>query len=104
MENPWISWEVSAIFFNPSNAETTSVQTQGRKELCYVGIYWIALAEYYQMSTHMPGFQSLSAFLRHLVLAKLATSSIRVKGYFLTCTKTTSDLKEGGTSFYIWLL
>ena len=27
----------------------------------------------------MPGFQSFSAFLRHFVLAKLATSCIRVK-------------------------
>ena len=32
------------------------------------------------MSTHMPGFQSFFSFLCHFVLAKLATSSIRVKG------------------------
>ena len=33
------------------------------------------------MSTHMPGFQSfLKTFLCRFVLAKLATSSIRVKG------------------------
>ena len=31
------------------------------------------------MSTHLPGFQSFSAFLHHFVLAELATSSIRVK-------------------------
>ena len=31
------------------------------------------------MSTHMHGFQSFSACLRHFVLAKLAMSSIRVK-------------------------
>ena len=32
------------------------------------------------MSTHMPGFLSFfSGFLPHLVLAKLATNSIRVK-------------------------
>ena len=30
------------------------------------------------MSTHMPGFQSFSAFLHHFVLARLATGSIRV--------------------------
>ena len=24
---------------------------------CHVGIYWIALAQYSQMSTHVPGFQ-----------------------------------------------
>ena len=31
------------------------------------------------MSTHLPGFQSFSCILHHIVLAKLATSSIRVK-------------------------
>ena len=31
------------------------------------------------MSTHVPGFQPLFSFLHHFVLAKLATSSIRVK-------------------------
>ena len=31
------------------------------------------------MSTHMPGFQSFSRFLPHFVLAKLVTSSIRVR-------------------------
>ena len=30
------------------------------------------------MSTHLPGFQSFYGFLHHFVLAKLATSSIRV--------------------------
>ena len=47
-----------------------------------VGIHWIALTEYSQMSTHLPGFQSVFSFFLHLyVSAKLATSSIRVK-YF----------------------
>ena len=31
------------------------------------------------MSTHVPGFRSFFRFLLHFVLAKLATSSIRVK-------------------------
>ena len=31
------------------------------------------------MSIHMPGFKSFSFFLHYFVLAKLATSSIRVK-------------------------
>ena len=44
---------------------------------CHVGIRWDALAEYFQMSTHMLGFQ-FSGFLHHFVLAKLATTSIRV--------------------------
>ena len=25
---------------------------------CHVGVHWIALIEYFQMSTHLPGFQS----------------------------------------------
>ena len=33
------------------------------------------------MNTHLPGFQSFFRFLHHFVLAKLATSRIRVKGY-----------------------
>ena len=45
---------------------------------CDIGFHWIALTEYSQMSTHMPGFQLFSAFLCHFVLAKLATSSIWV--------------------------
>ena len=31
------------------------------------------------MSTHLPGLLSFLRFLRHFVLAKLATSSVRVK-------------------------
>ena len=31
------------------------------------------------MSTHLPGFQSFSGFSHHFALAKLASSSIRVK-------------------------
>ena len=71
---------------NPYNAEALSSKLQGYKNFrklakpCHVGIHWIALAEYFQMSTHMPGFQSFSGFLHLFVLAKLATSSIRVKG------------------------
>ena len=29
---------------------------------CHVGIHWIALAEYSQMSNHVPGFESLFRF------------------------------------------
>ena len=46
---------------------------------CCVGIYSIALAEYSQMSTHVPGFQSLFRFFAYFVLDKLTSSSIRVK-------------------------
>ena len=45
----------------------------------HVGIHRKALVEHYQMSTHLPGFQSFFRFLHHFVLAKLATSSVRVK-------------------------
>ena len=64
---------------NPSSAEATFVQSTRMQTFwkpskpSHVGIQWIALTEYPQMSTHLPEFQS---FFR---LAKLATSSIRVK-------------------------
>ena len=57
----------------------------GRKDIsklvksCCVGIHWIALAEYSHMSTHVPVFQSFfRVFLHQFILAKLATSSLRV--------------------------
>ena len=39
------------------------------------------------MSTHVPGFQLFSAFLRHSLLAKLATSSIRVNLFMLAAAE-----------------
>ena len=39
-------------------------------EPCHVGVHWIALAEYSQMSTHLPGFQSFQGFLHPFVLAR----------------------------------
>ena len=45
----------------------------------HVGTHWIALTEYSQMSTHMPGFESFSGLLHHFVITKLATTSVRVK-------------------------
>ena len=38
---------------------------------------------YSQMSTHMLGFGSFFSNLHHFVLLKLATTSIRVKGFSL---------------------
>ena len=52
---------------------------QKTPKTCHVGIHRIALTEYSQMSTCLPGFQSFFKFLHHFVLATLATSSIRVK-------------------------
>ena len=46
---------------------------------CHVGIHLIAFAEYSQMSTCVPGFQSFFRFLHLFVLVKLVTMSIRVK-------------------------
>ena len=49
--------------FNPSHAEATAFKAQGCRDFCkpskpsHVGIHWIALTEYSQMSTHVPGFQ-----------------------------------------------
>ena len=49
---------------------------------CHVGIHWIALAEFSQVSTHMPGLQLFfPGFLHHFVLAKLATSNKRVNSW-----------------------
>ena len=66
---------------------------------CHLGIHWIALTEYSLMSTHVPGFQSFSAFLHHFVLAKLTTSSTRVKlqvtpGNFLISPNWDSEPKQ----------
>ena len=59
-----------------------SAKAKGCKDLqkpsksCHIGIHWIALAEYSQMSTHLPGLSDFSGFLYYFVLAKLATASI----------------------------
>ena len=70
---------------NPSSAKTIFSKSKTMQRFfwtpskpCHVGIHWIAIAEYSQMSTHMPWFQSFfKGFLHHFILAKFATSSIR---------------------------
>ena len=50
---------------NLSNSEATflpSTRTERLLKLGRVGIHWIARAEYFKMSTHVPGFQSLFSF------------------------------------------
>ena len=43
---------------------------------CLIGIHWQALAEYSQMSTHMPGFQSFFSYFEYFFeLAKLAPAA-----------------------------
>ena len=69
------------MHFNHSNDVTTFVHSKDfwkSSKPCHVGIHWIALTKCSRMSTHLAGFQS---FFSIFVLAKLATSSIRVKGY-----------------------
>ena len=78
----------SKNLFNPSNAEASfvlSTRTQGflEKSIQTLSCWYSldrALAKYSRMSTHMcQGFSHFSGFLHHFVLAKLTTSSIRVK-------------------------
>ena len=78
-----------------------SSQAQGRKDFwkpfkpCHVSIHWIALVEYFEMSTHLLGFQSFSGFLHHFVLAKLATTSIRVNLLLLRTSNYHGWLQKG---------
>ena len=63
-----------SFIIKPINAEATFVQAQGCKDFlntskpCCVGIHRIALAEYSQMSIHIPGFQSFFKFLFCIIL------------------------------------
>ena len=41
-------------------------------EPCQVGIHWIALAEYSQMSTHVPGFQSSFRFFASFCIGQIS--------------------------------
>ena len=51
---------------NPSNAEATLIQSRRTQRFlkpykpCHVDIHWLALDDYSQMSTLVPGFQSFS--------------------------------------------
>ena len=51
------------------------------------------------MSNHVPGLQSFFSFLHHFVLAKFATSSVRVKRvidrYYLWLLESKDALKQG---------
>ena len=79
------SKDFPSFWLTPSVLWLLSSKAQGAKDSwktsqpCYVGIHWIALAEHSPMSTNVPGsFCNFSVFLQHFVLAKLATSSLRV--------------------------
>ena len=80
---------------------------QGHKDLwkssepCHVGIHWIALTEYSQMSTHnSQSFSIFSAFLCHLILVKLATSSISVNNVSLPSTDINSLMLKSYFSIF----
>ena len=72
---------------------------KGRKDIwkpskpCHVGVHWIALVEFSQMSTHVPGSQT---FFRYFALAKLTTSSIGVETVQLTSYLVSNDKPDIG--------
>ena len=45
-------------YFHPKHKNAKNLRKLSKP--CHVGIHWIALAEFYQMSTHVPGFQSFT--------------------------------------------
>ena len=44
---------------------------------CHVGIHWKALAEFSQMSTHLPWFQSFLSFLSSFYIAQISNNQLR---------------------------
>ena len=58
-----LNYMIQGIFFAPPMLRLFSSKAQGPKDMfiptkpCHGGIHWIALAEYSQMSPHVPGFQ-----------------------------------------------
>ena len=55
-----------------------SSNAQGLKDIrkpskpCHVGIHWIALTEYCQMRTHVPGFQSFFSFFASFCIGQIS--------------------------------
>ena len=106
---------IRKILSHPSNAEATFIESTRMQrfllffywkssEFSHVGIHLIALTEYSQMNTHVPGFQSFSSFLRHFVLTKLAISSVRVEQVmrpFLGVTGLNGLLSKFGDQYHL---
>ena len=96
--------------FNHNNAKATFIQSSRKQnlwkpsKLSHVGVYWIPLAEYSQMSTYLSGFQSFSRFLPHFVLAKFATSSILIIETNLSEEETNLLLRLHDWSLHEYLL
>ena len=63
-----------------ANLATSSIRVRAFKP-SHVCFHWIALAEYSQMSSHVPGFQSFFSFFCNILYWPLATSSVRVKAF-----------------------
>ena len=78
---------MDARYVNLSTAETTFVRSTKCFEnhlnpVMLVSIGLLSRTDHSPMSSHLPGFPSFFRFfLHHFVLVKLATTSIRVKGF-----------------------
>ena len=64
---------------NPSNAKATFVQSTRMQRFFkpsnrphHIGIHWIALAEYSQMSTYVPWFHSFWVFFVSLCIGQIS--------------------------------
>ena len=66
------------MYINPSNDEATIAQSARAQRLlkspkpCHVGMHWIALTEYSQMSTHVPGFRSFFSFFASFCIDQIS--------------------------------
>ena len=106
-----LKWKVYMIFLTLPMLRLLSSEAQGRKDFwepskpCLVGIHLRALAEPSQMSIHLPGFRSF--FLPHFVLAKLASSSLRVKWinilFYIHSTSFDSTCQQTVLINILWL-
>ena len=65
------------VYFHPKHKDTTIFENHLNPAML-VFIEQLSLSEHSQLSTHVPEFQSFFKFLHNFVMAKLATSSIRV--------------------------
>ena len=81
---------LAAVSINGLMLSSLSSKAQGRKDFwkpskpCYVGIHWKFLTEYCQMSTNFSRFQSFfRIFASFFPIGQIATSSIRVNGWYL---------------------
>ena len=86
LDHTAFQWSSCHNWLYPSNAEATSSKAKGCKDIWkprkpyHVGIHWIALTEYTQMSTMCQGFSHFSgSFALSFYIVQIATSSVRVE-------------------------